>query len=176
MPAGAIRPSSSAMPGMPPSLRMSSAAKTMSPTSYWILSMALGFRSGPDIGRRLESFDRLVEHQVLVDDGGNVFGFDAGVHDAFRVDQHAWAEVAGAKAAGVGELEAGRPQVAGSEFIREGLPDLAAAFFLAGSARMALWATLNADEDVFFRFGHDVLLLACSCLARGVPTGDCHCF
>src|SRR5574343_1650159 len=112
MPAGAIRPSSSAMPGMPPSLRMSSAAKTMSPTSYWIFSMI----SGPDVGGRLQAFDRLVEQQVLVDDGGDIFRFDPGVHDAFRVDQHARPEVTGPQAAGVGEQEAGRPQVTGREF------------------------------------------------------------
>lgn len=35
---------------------------------------------------------------------------------------------------------------------------LAAAFFLAGAARVALRATLDADEDVFFRFGHSALL------------------
>src|SRR5574343_1983044 len=108
--------------------------------------------SGPDVGRRQQALDGLVERQVLVDDGPDILRLYAGVHDAFGVDQHARAEVAGAEAAGVSQLEAGSPQVAGGEFVREGLPGRAAALFLAGTARMSVGATLDADEDMFLGF------------------------
>ena len=87
--------------------------------------------SGPDIGWRQQALDRLIEHQVLVDDGADIFRFDVGVHDAFRIHQHARTKVAWAEAAGIGQREAGRPQVAGGEFVRESLPGGAAGLLLA---------------------------------------------
>ena len=78
--------------------------------------------SGPDIGRRQQVGDRLIKHQMLVDDGAHIFRLDADVHRAFRINHHAGAEMAGAEAAGVGQLKARSPQVAGRKFVRKGLP------------------------------------------------------
>ena len=77
--------------------------------------------------------------------------------------------MAGTEAAGVGELEARVPQVAGGELVGEGLPGGGAALVLAGTARMAGGTALDADENVFLGFGHGILLVDGESIAKVMP-------
>lgn len=108
---------------------------------------------GPNVSRHQQALDRLIKHQVFIDDHPGIFRLETAVHDAFWIDQHARAKMAGAEAAGVGQRKAGDPQVASRKLIRKCLPDCSTSFFLTGTARVPGRASLNADKDVFLGFG-----------------------
>jgi hypothetical protein len=90
---------------------------------------------------------------VPVEDLGHVRLPDLGVHDAFRVDQHARSLAAGAHAPGSGHLDAVE-EVALLKLPEELLVDGTTAVLTAGAARMPRRALLGGDEDVFREFRH----------------------
>ena len=98
---------------------------------------------------------RLPAQDVRVDNFVNVFGLDASVPDRFRINHHSWAQFALIQATGF----------IGADVFDSALGQLgfeqALQFALAGgiatAARVACFALIHADKNMFGEFGHELV-------------------
>jgi hypothetical protein len=115
---------------------------------------AVATLSAPNVLGGFEAFHRPSAEEVLVKDLGHVGGLYTDVHDAVRIDQDVGAELARPEATGAGDLHA-PPGFTILQCPAELLHQVRPATFGARPLGAARRPFVEADKDVFLRFGHE---------------------
>jgi hypothetical protein len=102
-----------------------------------------------------EALDRPASYDVRFDDFVHVFGLDASVPDCIRVNHDRRAQLALIQATGF--VGADAFQSALRQLGLEEALQFALACWIATAARVAFFPLVEADENMFVEFGHDLV-------------------